>query len=146
MMNLALLDLASVPLAMGYAIGRIGCQVSGDGDYGKPSDLPWAMPYPKGTVPTHVDVQPTPVYETLSMGLVALLLWRLRDRFAPGGLFALYLVLAGTERLLVEFIRRNSHVVIGLTLPQLISIAMILAGAAWIATRGLRPREVAAAA
>jgi phosphatidylglycerol---prolipoprotein diacylglyceryl transferase len=145
-LGLALLDFCSVLLALGYAIGRIGCQVSGDGDYGKPSDLPWAMPYPKGTVPTHVDVQPTPVYETLSMGLVALALWRLRDRFAPGGLFALYLVLAGTERLLVEFVRRNSHVVIGLTLPQLISIAMILAGAAWIATRGLRPREVAAAA
>jgi phosphatidylglycerol:prolipoprotein diacylglycerol transferase len=145
-LGLALLDFCAPLLALGYAIGRIGCQVSGDGDYGKPSDLPWAMAYPKGTVPTDVKVQPTPVYETLAMGLVALLLWRLRDRFAPGGLFALYLVLAGTERLLVEFVRRNSHVVIGLTLPQLISIAMIAAGAGWIATRGLQPREAAAAA
>jgi phosphatidylglycerol:prolipoprotein diacylglycerol transferase len=145
-LGLALLDFCSVLLALGYAIGRIGCQVSGDGDYGKASNLPWAMPYPKGTVPTKVDVQPTPVYETLSMGLVALLLWHWRERFAPGGLFALYLVLAGVERLLVEFVRRNSHVVIGLTLPQLVSIAMIVAGAAWIAARGLGPREVAAAA
>jgi phosphatidylglycerol---prolipoprotein diacylglyceryl transferase len=145
-LGLALLDYCSVLLALGYAIGRIGCQVSGDGDYGKPSDLPWAMAYPHGTVPTDVEVHPTPVYETLTMGLVAVLLWRWRDRFAAGTLFAAYLVLAGTERLLVEFIRRNDDVALGLTLPQLISIVMIVAGAAWIWARGLRPREVAATA
>jgi phosphatidylglycerol:prolipoprotein diacylglycerol transferase len=81
------------------------------------------------------------------MGIVALVLWRLRDRFAAGTLFALYLVLAGTERLLVEFIRRNSDAALGLTLPQLISVVMIVAGGAWIAARGgLRRREVAATA
>src|SRR5436190_9820316 len=140
-------DLACIPLALGYAIGRCGCQLSGDGDYGTKSDLPWAMAYPKGTVPTDVKVHPTPVYETLTMGTVALVLWNLRNRFRPGVLFALYLVLAGTERLLVEFIRRNSDAALGLTLPQLISIVMIMAGAGWIAARGgLRTREVAAAA
>jgi phosphatidylglycerol:prolipoprotein diacylglycerol transferase len=125
-----LADLACVPLALGYAIGRCGCQLSGDGDYGKASDLPWAMAYPRGTVPTTVDVQPTPVYETLTMGLVALVLWNLRDRLTGGRLFALYLVLAGLERLLVEFVRRNDHVLAGLTLPQLFSIAMIAGGVA----------------
>jgi phosphatidylglycerol---prolipoprotein diacylglyceryl transferase len=125
-----LADLASVPLALGYAIGRCGCQLSGDGDYGKASDLPWAMAYPKGTVPTTADVQPTPVYETLTMGLVALLLWNLRDRLTGGRLFALYLVLAGVERLLVEFVRRNEHVFLGLTLAQLFSIGMIAGGVA----------------
>jgi phosphatidylglycerol:prolipoprotein diacylglycerol transferase len=144
-LGLALLDFCSVLLALGYAIGRIGCQVSGDGDYGKPSHLPWAMPYPKGTVPTDVKVQPTPVYETLSVGLIALLLWELRDRFAAGTLFALYLVLTGTERLLVEFIRRNHHIALGLTLPQFISIGMIAAGGAWLLARGIRPRELGAA-
>lgn len=131
MLNLGLLDLASVPLAMGYAIGRIGCQVSGDGDYGKPSNLPWAMGYPHGTVPTPagVKVQPTPIYETLAMGLVAWFLWRLRDRFRPGVLFAVYLFLAGLERLLVEFARRNHRVAIGLTAPQLESIGLMAAGA-----------------
>jgi phosphatidylglycerol---prolipoprotein diacylglyceryl transferase len=133
-----LLDVTAVPLALGYAVGRIGCQLSGDGDYGEPSDLPWAMSYPDGTVPTDEEVHPTPVYETLAMGLVALLLWQLRHRFAPGVLFALYLVLAGLERLLVEFIRRNDAVVLGLTQPQLISIVMIAAGAGWLATRGGR--------
>jgi phosphatidylglycerol---prolipoprotein diacylglyceryl transferase len=145
-LGLALLDYASVLLALGYAIGRIGCQVSGDGDYGIHSHLPWAMPYPHGTVPTHVHVHPTPVYETLAVGLIALLLWRLRDRFAPGTLFALYLVLTGIERILVEFIRRNPHEALGLTLPQLISIVLVLAGGAWLAARGLRSREPAAAA
>ena len=82
-------------LALGYAIGRIGCQLSGDGDYGSASDLPWAMAYPDGTVPTTEEVHPTPVYETLAMGLIAWVLWRLRDRFRPGMLFALYLVLSG---------------------------------------------------
>ena len=104
-LNLWLLDLASVPLAMGYAIGRIGCQVSGDGDYGKVSTLPWVMSYPHGTVPTPpgVRVQPTPIYETLAMGLVAWWLWRMRDRYRPWALFAFYLLLSGIERLLVEF-------------------------------------------
>jgi phosphatidylglycerol:prolipoprotein diacylglycerol transferase len=123
-------DLAAVPLALGYAIGRCGCQLSGDGDYGIHSNLPWAMAYPKGTVPTDVKVHPTPVYETLAMGLVALILWNYRDRLTGGRLFALYLVLEGVERLLVEFIRRNHAVLAGLTLPQVISIVAIAGGLA----------------
>jgi phosphatidylglycerol:prolipoprotein diacylglycerol transferase len=144
-LGLALLDLCAVPLAIGYAIGRIGCQLSGDGDYGIKSDLPWAMSYPKGTVATRDEVHPTPVYETLAMGLVALVLWHLRDRFRPGLLFALYLVLAGVERLLVEFIRRNDDVALGLTLPQLISVAMILFGGGWLLRDRRAHREVAGA-
>jgi phosphatidylglycerol---prolipoprotein diacylglyceryl transferase len=68
-------------------------------------------------------------------------LWHLRGRFAPGVLFGLYLVLAGAERLLVEIIRRNEAVVASLTLPQLISAAMLLGGSALIAwrTRVARP-------
>jgi phosphatidylglycerol:prolipoprotein diacylglycerol transferase len=133
--GLPLLDLTAPGLALGYAIGRIGCQVSGDGDYGKPSDLPWAMGYPHGTVPTPpgVTVQPTPIYETVTMGLVALLLWQLRDRVRAGALFAAYLVLAGLERFLVEFVRRNEHVVAGLTAAQLESLAMLAAGLVWLA-------------
>jgi phosphatidylglycerol---prolipoprotein diacylglyceryl transferase len=145
MLGLGLLDLASVPLAMGYAIGRIGCQLAGDGDYGKPSHLPWAMAYPHGTVPTPpgVRVQPTPIYETLAMGVVAWWLWRMRDRFRAGALFAFYLMLSGLERLLVEFVRRNHRVAAGLTVPQLESIALLAAGAIWLALMardgGLRP-------
>ncbi len=138
-LSLTLLDTASIPLALGYAIGRIGCQLSGDGDYGKHTDLPWGMSYPHGTVPTTDTVHPTPVYETLAMGLVALLLWQLRDRLRPGLLFALWLVLSGLERLLVEFIRRNEPVALGLTTPQLISIGMMIVGGVWLA-RARTPR------
>jgi phosphatidylglycerol:prolipoprotein diacylglycerol transferase len=133
MLNLTLLDLCAPGLALGYAIGRIGCQVSGDGDYGKRWDGPWAMAYPHGVVPTSHTVHPTPIYETLATGVIALGLWQLRDRVPPGRLFALYLVLAGVERILVEFLRRNHPVALGLTTPQWFSIAMVLAGAAWLA-------------
>jgi phosphatidylglycerol---prolipoprotein diacylglyceryl transferase len=139
-----LFDLASVPLAIGYAIGRVGCQLSGDGDYGTHSDLPWAMSYPDGTVPTTDTVHPTPVYETLAMGLAGVVLWRLRDRFAPGVLFGIYLIIAGLERLLVEFIRRNDEVVAGLTQPQLISIVLMALGVAIVAVRGRVPRVATA--
>ena len=62
----------------------MGCQLSGDGDYGEATDAPWGMAYPDGTEPTTEEVHPTPVFETVAMGLVALVLWNLRDRFAPG--------------------------------------------------------------
>jgi phosphatidylglycerol:prolipoprotein diacylglycerol transferase len=129
--NLQLVDIAAAGLPLGYAIGRIGCQVAGDGDYGKASSLPWAMGYPHGTTPTApgVTVQPTPIYETVSMGLVALVLWSWRDRFRPGVLFAMYLVLAGIERFIVEFWRRNHHVLGGLTAAQLESLGLFVAGA-----------------
>ena len=133
-LSLALLDLAAPGLALGYAIGRIGCQVSGDGDYGIRSTLPWAMGYPHGTVPTPpgVKVQPTPIYETLTMGLVAWYLWRRRDDLRAGGLFALYLLLSGVERLLVEFVRRNHEVLAGLTAPQLESVGAAIVGVIWL--------------
>jgi len=133
-LGVTMFDVAAVPLALGNAIGRVGCQLSGDGDYGREWDGPWAMGYPNGTVPTDpgVTVHPTPIYETLAMGLIAWLLWTLRDRVRPGVLFALWFVLAGAARLLVELVRRNPDVLLGLTLPQLQSIAMIAGGLAWI--------------
>ena len=137
---LTLLDVSCLPLALGYAIGRIGCQVSGDGDYGIPSHLPWAMGYPHGTVPTPpgVHVHPTPIYETLAMGLVTWGLWAWRDRLRPGALFAIYLLASGLERLAVEFIRRNHEVLAGLTAPQLESVAVAVAGAVWLVWLGRR--------
>jgi phosphatidylglycerol---prolipoprotein diacylglyceryl transferase len=133
-MQLRMFDMCATALALGYAIGRIGCQVSGDGDYGISSSLPWAMGYPHGTVPTlpGVRVQPTPIYETVAMCLVAYLLWRLRDRVRPGVVFALYLLLSGLERFLVEFVRRNTEVLAGLTTPQLESLVLMVIGGVWL--------------
>jgi phosphatidylglycerol:prolipoprotein diacylglycerol transferase len=132
-LDLKTLDTAAVPLAAAYAIGRIGCQLAGDGDYGKAWDGPWAMAYPDGTVPTTDEVHPTPVYETLTMGLVAWFLWSRRHSMRPGALFALYLVLAGAERFLVEFVRRNDRIFAGLTLAQLIALSIFAVGAIWLA-------------
>src|SRR3954451_15175209 len=94
-LSVTMLDVCAPALALGYAVGRVGCQVSGDGDYGKASGLPWAMSYPDGTVATHDRVHPTPIYESSAMALVAWGLWQLRDRVQPGILFAIYLVAAG---------------------------------------------------
>ena len=147
MFNLQLLDLCSPALAMGYAVGRVGCQVSGDGDYGTKTDLPWGMAYPHGVVPTNDVVHPAPIYETVSMGLAAWALWRARDAFRPGALFGFYLVFAGIERFLVEFVRRNEAVLGGLTEAQLLSLVMLLSGLTWIVVAarsgGLRARAPA---
>jgi phosphatidylglycerol---prolipoprotein diacylglyceryl transferase len=147
-LSLVMLDMTVTALALGYALGRIGCQVSGDGDYGIRSSLPWAMGYPHGTVPTPpgVTVQPTPIYETVAMGLVALLLLHLRDRVRPGVIVALYCLLSGLERFLVEFVRRNKEVLVGLTSAQLESVVLVIVGAVWLTLlvrgrglAGLRP-------
>ncbi len=147
-LELRMFDMCATALALGYAIGRIGCQVSGDGDYGIRSGLPWAMGYPHGTLPTPpgVRVQPTPIYETVAMCLLAYALWHLRDRVRPGVVFALYLVGSGLERFLVEFIRRNREVLAGLTAPQFESLALLALGLLWLGvlvrrggTAALRP-------
>jgi len=132
-LNGFLLDMGAVGLPLGLAIGRIGCQLSGDGDYGPASSLPWAMAFPNGEVPTNEEVHPTPIYETIAAGMIAWVLWRLRDRFKPGVLFPAYLVLQGIERFLIEFVRRTDEVAAGLTAAQFQSIGLVLIGLVWIA-------------
>jgi phosphatidylglycerol---prolipoprotein diacylglyceryl transferase len=120
--------------ALGYGVGRIACQLAGDGTYGRPSDLPWAMAYPHGMVPTTVPVQPTPVYETLAMLLIFWFLYRLARREQPHWyVFAWFLLLSGTERLLIEFLRLNPPFALGLTAPQWIALAGMTIGITVIA-------------
>jgi phosphatidylglycerol:prolipoprotein diacylglycerol transferase len=128
---------AVVPVALGYALGRIGCQISGDGDYGVPSTVAWAMPYPDGVIPTTVPVLPTPIFETVFVGLIALALWGLRDRLSPPVLVGAYCVSTGLERFIIEFWRRNPSVDGFLTLAQLTSLALMIGGAllAWVVVR-----------
>jgi phosphatidylglycerol:prolipoprotein diacylglycerol transferase len=84
---LTMLDVASPAAAIGYAVGRIGCLISGDGDYGKPTHLPWGMAFPNGLVPTtqtcpqwgappNCTVHPTPIYEFIVMMLIFWYIWR----------------------------------------------------------------------
>jgi phosphatidylglycerol:prolipoprotein diacylglycerol transferase len=131
---LLMLDIASPAAALGYGIGRIGCLISGDGDYGIPTSLPWGMSFPNGLVPTTERVHPTPIYECLAALLIAYFLWRIGprvvDRKLPeGSVFAWYLILTGVARFLVEFIRINPPVFLGMSNAQTVSVLTVLAGA-----------------
>jgi len=133
MSPLLMLDAASPAAAMGYGIGRIGCLISGDGDYGIPTSLPWGMSFPNGIVPTTQRVHPTPIYEFLVAILIFWILWRLGARglktHAPDGIiFAAYLVLTGIARFLVEMIRINPRSFYGLTNAQAASVVSVIAG------------------
>jgi phosphatidylglycerol---prolipoprotein diacylglyceryl transferase len=143
-------ELVAPALTLGYAIGRVGCFLVGD-DYGVPSSLPWAVKFPDGLPPTtagnlaqfHVmfapgtdptqvmAVHPTQVYETALMLLATAWLWKRRDHtHGMGWLFGCYLVIAGLERLLIEFLRaKDDRVLHGFTIAQAASLGMIVVGA-----------------
>ncbi len=123
---LQLADITSPGLAIGLAIGRIGCHLSGDGDYGVPTDLPWGMSFPNGVVPTTERVHPAPLYEMIVCVGLFIYLWRRQRQNPPtGDLFAHYLIVSGITRLLIEFIRRNPAWIFGLTTAQVISVVLI---------------------
>jgi prolipoprotein diacylglyceryl transferase len=131
---LLFLDICSPAASVGYAIGRMGCLLSGDGDYGVPTSLPWCMSFPNGVVPTTQCVHPTPIYEFLIWMAIAAFLWHmgtksLRGPKAQGEIFANYLILTGIARFLIEFIRINPRSFFGLSNAQAASLASIIAGA-----------------
>jgi len=122
-------DALAPSLAIGYSIGRIGCFLVGD-DYGIPSTLPWAISFPNGLPPTTETVHPTQVYETLIMGIVFIYLWKIRKSgFKTGYMFSLYLVLAGSERFFIEFLRNTTPSPIpGLSLAQVMAVIIVVIG------------------
>ena len=124
------LDASAPALAIAYVIGRTGCFLVGD-DYGIPSSLPWAMPFPKGSPPTLEAVHPTQIYEVIIMSLVFVVLWKIRKSKNPvGWLASIYLVLAGLERFFVEFIRNTTESPIAdLSVAQVMALFLILIGA-----------------
>ena len=138
---LEIFDAGSAAAAVGYGVGRIGCLLSGDGDYGRPTSLPWGMSFPNGLVPTTARVHPTPIYELIAACAIAWILWRIgsrqlqaRDALRAGSVFAAYLILTGLARFLVEFIRINPRSVFGvLTNAQAASLLCVIAGVAlWL--------------
>ena len=134
----------AVPLTIAYGIGRLGCLLSGDGTYGRPTSLPWAMTFPNGVVATGVPVHPTPLYEALAAVAIAVVLWALGRHWNPPAVFGAYLVLSGVSRFLVEFLRINEPALLGLTQPQLWALASLIAGVVLIArTRHVDSRRAA---
>lgn len=139
------LDICSPAACVGYAIGRIGCLLSGDGDYGIPTKLPWGMSFPNGLVPTtetcvlhhwpaNCRVHPTPLYEFFIWMAIAAFLWHmgtksLRGPKAKGEIFCNYLILTGIARFSIEFIRINPRSFFGMSNAQAASVVSILLGA-----------------
>ncbi len=136
---LEFLDACSPAACYGYAIGRIGCLLSGDGDYGRPTSLPWGMSFPNGVVPTLERVHPTPLYEFVVWCLIGALLWHLGRKalqqakstgakMPPGEIFSYYLILTGIARFLVEIIRINPRSFLGMSNAQAVSVLSVIAG------------------
>ena len=127
---LTVLAAATPGLAIGHAIGRIGCFLVGD-DYGRPSNLPWAVAFPKGLPPTTVPVHPTQLYEALALIPIAIVLMRWRRQGRPDRVvLGAYLIAVGVLRFLIEFIRVNVRVFAGLTVAHLASLCVVAAGVA----------------
>ena len=140
----ATVDIIGPTIILGYGIGRIGCLLAGDGDYGPPSDLPWAMAFPNGTVPTDVPVHPTPIYESLMSFAFFGILWSQRRRFEnpPGTTFGISLMLLGVERFIAEFWRVTPRVLGWMSAAQIFSIVAFVVGIALIFWMRSRPRVV----
>lgn len=130
-----ILAAASPALAIGHAIGRIGCFLVGD-DYGKVTDLPWAVAFPDGLPPTLERVHPTQIYEAIPLFVIGalLLVWRRRERDDRAVLGA-YFALAGATRFLIEFVRVNERVLGPLTVAHLASLAVAVGGVALLLSR-----------
>jgi len=140
-------DTAALGLAIGLAIGRVGCHLSGDGDWGTPTTLPWGVAYTHGTAawpyPDGIQVHPAALYEAAALVGIFVLLLLLRSRVAPAGaLFAIYLLLAGSTRFLIEFIRTNPPVLLGLSEAQWTSILLAAGAALWLGRYLRRPADM----
>lgn len=149
-------DIGSPGMMLAYAVGRIGCHVAGDGDWGivneqtKPAWLPawlWASRYPHNSAHQGIyipgctgnnctilpePVYPTPLYEAIICFGLFLLLWKLRRSIKkPGNLFAYFAILNGAERFAIEFIRVNPRYAIGpwnLSQAQFIAVGWMFTG------------------
>jgi phosphatidylglycerol:prolipoprotein diacylglycerol transferase len=140
--TLRTLDLAAPAAAIGYGIGRIGCFLSGDGCYGIETKLPWGMRFPNGIEPTLVPVHPTPLYELVAgLAIGAWLWWRGGKQHGTGAIVGQYLLLSGTARFLVEFIRRNPKVLWGLSNAQLASAGCVVVGTGLMVWAARKPAE-----
>lgn len=153
-------DVAGMAIAAAYAVGRTGCWAVGD-DYGRPWNSMFAVSFPEGAPPstaanmqtmfgvpvpagalpnTVLSVYPTQLVEVTLGFVMFVVLWRMRDhKHADGWLFGAYMVLAGAERFLIEFLRaKDDRLVAGLTVAQVIAVLFVLGGVAWMRARSAK--------
>jgi phosphatidylglycerol:prolipoprotein diacylglycerol transferase len=134
---------ATPALAVAHAIGRVGCFLVGD-DYGVPSDLPWAVAFPKGLPPTSTFVHPTQLYETLALLPLAwmLLRWR-REGRSDAFVLGAYLTSAGVIRFGIEFLRVREPILGPLALAHVLSLLVVSMGVALVLRRRLARPDAA---
>jgi phosphatidylglycerol:prolipoprotein diacylglycerol transferase len=125
-------DVMTPPAAIGLAIGRIGCLMAGC-CYGGPCDLPWAIHYPAGHETHPAGVHPAPLYESLALVLVTLMLARVdKHKRFDGETTWFFFILYGIVRFLLEYVRGDRLVwieALNLSASQVISLAGIALGA-----------------
>lgn len=127
---LEIFDITVPAMTLAYGIGRLGCHVSGDGCYGIATSSFLGTPYPNGIVPVTGAVFPTPLFESFFSFMLFILFMKLRKKEMPAGMiFFIYLILNGTARFLVEFIRLNPTVAFNLTQGQIVAIFYVITGA-----------------
>jgi phosphatidylglycerol:prolipoprotein diacylglycerol transferase len=133
--TLEVLDSAALGIPVGHALGRIGCHLAGDGDWGRVTDAPWGVAYTNAIIgwphPAGVHVHPTPLYEAAAYGLTFAMLWAYRRRAPRGALLGACLVLTSVARWVIELWRLNPVVAMGLTEAQLVAMALCALGA-WL--------------
>lgn len=140
--KVAILAAAAPALAVGHAIGRIGCLLVGD-DYGRRTDLPWGIAFSEGLPPTSAPVHPRQIYEALALVPLAILLFRWRgQRRADAFVLGAYLLAAGAIRSAIEFLRVNERVVGPFSGAHLASMVVIVLGLALVLRSGhpIRPQ------
>jgi phosphatidylglycerol:prolipoprotein diacylglycerol transferase len=130
----AVLAAATPALAIGQMLGRIGCFLVGD-DYGSPTTVPWGVAFPEGLPPTLVRVHPTQLYEAVFLAVFAWILvrWR-RSGTSDRTVLGRYLLIAGSFRFLLEFVRVNTRVAGPLTVAHFFALAVALLGIAVLVT------------
>jgi len=143
-------DVFAPGLALGHGIGRVGCFAAGC-CYGVRTHLPWAVTFTDpdtNGAPLHVPLHPTQLYEAMAeFAIAGILLWRIRKPHAPGAIISLYLILYGTARFLVEFVRfhEQGNLLGGpLDTSQWIALALIAVGTALTWQGAARYRDIRA--
>jgi phosphatidylglycerol:prolipoprotein diacylglycerol transferase len=143
-------DIIAPAAAIAYGIGRIGCHVAGDGDWGRVTDAPWGVAYTRAIIgwvdpstgipyPPGVRVHPTPLYEFIESIIIFAILWSLRKKDYPAGtMFWLCLILTGLARFVVEFWRINPAIGFGLTEAQWFGLAFTAVGLIQLTRSGAR--------
>lgn len=135
---------ATPALAIGHAIGRIGCLLVGD-DYGTPSDLPWAIAFPQGLPPTDVPVHPTMVYEAIALVPIAAVLFSMRKRqVVDRSVLGAYLVMTALVRFVVQWLRVYEPFVGPFGFAHFASLAVVAVGIYLLLTPPHPARQVRA--